>query len=844
MGGGVGLNGSEIRPRGTPVGRTGGEATGAVSFFEILNAAAGVIRGGGGRRAALMLCLNHDHPDLEEFLNKKLNLDELKNANVSLGFLNESIEDFIVKVQNNEDHELVWHDSVIKTVKAKDIWDTVIHNSLKAAEPGALNLHLMNKMNNLYYCREITCSNPCVTGDTRVSTSRGLVQIKDLVRTSAPIYTMGKKNPNMILITDSLGIVVDPRMGQDTPQKMENCFVSGEKQVFRLKTKEGYSLKLTANHRIMTTKGWKQADELKPGDSIHIQNTHGGFGSEGHWNLGIVAGWLTGDGTLVGNKKDVPRLYCYPPDKDVFPILLKAVTNIIGQSPAWYLPTDKTDWERAKKAHIECALLREHLGELCQNKFRIPEFVWQGTRGVQEGYISALFSADGSVQGTKEKGFSIRLASSHLALLEDVQRLLLNFNVFSKIYAERRPEGWRKLPDGYGGYKSYYCNADHELVVSRSSMVTFKNEIKLIREDKQELLEENIATYTKGPYAESFTAEFTELEALGVEMVFDLSEPTTRSFCANGLVVHNCGEIGLEPYGMCNLGCLVLPRFVNKNGTDLQWGKLNTTITTAVRFLDNMIDVGHYPFPKIKKEMTDTRRLGLGITGLHTMLLQLGMKYDSEEAYAFVHKMMKFIKHKAYEASIFLAVEKGQFPLMDRDQFVKSGFCKTLKPSIRDKIEEYGMRNCAVLTVPPHGTGSIICNVTSGIEAMFAPACQRTYQDGEETKTTIVFDPMAEKLLAEGGDASILQGALDVPPKNHMRMQALIQQHVDNAISKTIWLPKGYTEEELSELFMEYLPQVKGVTVYTTGSRPNEPLTPIPFEEALTLGCKDGACEI
>jgi len=782
-GGGVGLNGSTIRPRGSAVGRTGGLATGAVSLFEILNAAAEVIRGGGGRRAALMVCLNHDHPDLEEFLNKKLDLKELKNVNASIGFMNESIEGFIEKVKNDEDYDLIWQDKIIKTIKARDVWDTIIHNSLKVAEPGVLNLYLINEMNNLYYCREITCTNPCVTGDTRVSTEQGLVQIKDLVRQPAPIYTMDNGDPRKYRTKK---VIIDPRMGQSTPQKMDNCFVSGEKQVFRLKTKEGYSLKLTANHRVMTTEGWKQTDELHLGDKIHIQNTVGGFGSKGHWNLGIIAGWLTGDGCLVGCHKDVPHLDFYPPDKDVFPILLKAVENTLGKSPAWYLPTNEEDWKRSRKAHIQSAALREHLGELCQQKFRIPEFIWQGTRGTQQGYISALFSADGSVQGTKTKGFSVRLASSRLKLLEDVQRLLLNFNIFSTIYPERRPEGWRKLPDGHGEYKSYWCRADHELVISRGSMVTFKDEIKLIREDKQQLLEKNISTYTKGPYSESFTAEFIELEALGVEIVFDLSEPVTHSFCANGLVVHNCGELPLSPYSACNLSNLVLPRFVNRNGTDLQWGKLNTTITTTIRFLDNMIDVGHYPFEEIQKEMTNTRRLGMGVTGLHTMLLQLGMKYDSEEAYAFVAKMMRFIKNKAYEASIFLAVEKGQFPLLDREQFIKSGFCKTLKPSIRDKILEYGIRNCAVMTVPPHGTGALICNVTSGIEVMFAPACTRTYQDGEETKTTIVFDPMAEMLMQEGNDSSLLQGALDVPPENHMKMQVIIQEHVDNAISKCL----------------------------------------------------------
>ncbi len=314
-----------------------------------------------------------------------------------------------------------------------------------------------------------------------------------------------------------------------------------------------------------------------------------------------------------------------------------------------------------------------------------------------------------------------------------------------------------------------------------------------------------------------------------------------------------CGEIWLSAYDCCCLGALVLPRFVN--GTEINWDLMRETIINSVRFLDNVLTVNNYPLAEIKDRCSKIRRIGLGIMGLHDMLILQGHKYNSDTGIELVNKIMNFIKNTAYEASIELAKEKGSFPKFEADAFLKSGFTKTLKPSIRTKIKEFGIRNCALLTIAPTGTTSLVCDVTSGIEPMFAPAYQRKYRDGDELKTEIVVHPLLHKFIEQGRSIKHFQGAFDIKLRDHFEIQRVCQKHLDNACSKTINLPQGTSEAELSDLYMEYFPDLKGVTVYPEGSRPDQPLTPMSLEDAVKYHkkaqikadeskCKSGACEI
>lgn len=317
----------------------------------------------------------------------------------------------------------------------------------------------------------------------------------------------------------------------------------------------------------------------------------------------------------------------------------------------------------------------------------------------------------------------------------------------------------------------------------------------------------------------------------------DLANKESNIWYHKPLISTNpCGEIWLEEYGSCDLGALVLPRFVNALG-QLDYVALAKTIRTAVRFLDNVLSVNEYPLPEIRENNVNVRRIGLGIMGLHSMLIQMGYRYSSQASINFVDDLMNFIKYQAYLASIDLAREKGSFPAFDADLFLQSGFVKrALNDEIKNSIKAFGIRNCALLTIAPTGTTGMVSNVSTGIEPLFSAAYWRRFYrptpDGSrQLDKELVVDPLWDQVT----DKSLLEGAYDVAPDYHFDMQVACQKHIDNATSKTINLPQSYSVEVLSDLWLEYLPQVKGTTFYRAGSRGEEPLEAIPLEEAKRL---------
>lgn len=346
-----------------------------------------------------------------------------------------------------------------------------------------------------------------------------------------------------------------------------------------------------------------------------------------------------------------------------------------------------------------------------------------------------------------------------------------------------------------------------------------------------------------------------------------LANKENNIFYHKPLVTTNpCGEIWLEEYGCCCLGALVLPRFVDDLGV-VDWTGLRNTINEGVRFLDNVLSVNEYPLNEIRENCMDVRRIGLGFMGLHDMLIKMGYRYSSKAAHEFIDGLMNFIKEEAYGASISLAAEKGAFPAYE-DDFLDSGFIKRSIPErLQERIRRNGIRNCAILTVAPTGTTGMVSNVSTGIEPIIAPAYWRRYhkptEDGSKViAKELVINPHWTELEAAGKDLSVLEGAYDVSPENHFEVQRIVQKHLDNSVSKTINLPKDYTVDSLGDLWLEYLPDLKGTTLYRAGSRGEEPLEVIPMTEARQIvaqnhvhaeakiteqnmmDCPDGVCEI
>jgi len=287
-----------------------------------------------------------------------------------------------------------------------------------------------------------------------------------------------------------------------------------------------------------------------------------------------------------------------------------------------------------------------------------------------------------------------------------------------------------------------------------------------------------------------------------------------------------CGEIPLPPYGACNLGAINLTQFVLKPFTDnaeVDWAAITETAACATRFLDNIIDVSHYPLRTQKKEALGTRRIGLGLTGLADVFVMLGMNYGDEASLQLADKVMNVISEATWEVSIQLAEEKGSFPFFDSQHYLNGNFVKTLNSSLRHKIKKHGIRNSHHNTIAPTGTISILANnVSSGIEPIFSASYDRFVltPSGERKKFRVTDYAIShwQQITKSKTYPIAWKDSQSLLPEDHLKMQSVIQPYIDNAISKTINLPADFPFEKLSDIYTQaYALGLKGCTIY----RPN-----------------------
>ncbi len=287
-----------------------------------------------------------------------------------------------------------------------------------------------------------------------------------------------------------------------------------------------------------------------------------------------------------------------------------------------------------------------------------------------------------------------------------------------------------------------------------------------------------------------------------------------------------CGEVPLPPYGACNLGSINLTRFVLhafQKDACIDWTALIETTKTATRFLDNVIDISRYPLDAQRDQALRTRRIGLGITGLGNALAMLGLRYDSDGAREQAQRCVASICHTAYRTSIELAHVKGSFPSMDRDSHLGGAFVQSLPDDIRDGIADSGLRNSHLLAIAPTGSISLLANnISSGVEPIYDYAFTRRIVEPNGEYSLHPVDDFAWRLwCAEHGKSKPAAGfvtAREISPQAHLQMQAVLQPHVDQAISKTINVSESVAFSEFKELYQHaYELGLKGCTTY----RPN-----------------------
>src|SRR5712691_7267726 len=293
--------------------------------------------------------------------------------------------------------------------------------------------------------------------------------------------------------------------------------------------------------------------------------------------------------------------------------------------------------------------------------------------------------------------------------------------------------------------------------------------------------------------------------------------------------VNPCSEQTLENYGNCCLGSVNLSAFVHEPFTDhskVDWDSLVRATQYAVRFLDNVLDYNadRHPLPQQKKASLWSRRIGVGITGLGDMLIKLGLRYDEDATIEFVDKLFERIKNVIYEYSTELAKEKGAFPAFSAEKHLAQPFIQRLDPRVKESVKE-GIRNAAITTIPPVGSGSILAGCSSGVEPVFALSYTRRSKSLSEGEFK-VFHPLVKEYMSATRVSDLKQlpsyfvTAHQIKPEMRVKMQATIQRHIDTAISSTVNLPESITPEEVERIyFLAWELGCKGITVYREGSR-------------------------
>lgn len=740
------------------------------------------------RRAAKMVCLDLDHPEIVDFIEWKMKEEKKAQALIAAGYPSDFNGEayHTVSGQNSNNSVRVpdafmhaleadgeWQTrmrttgAVVDTYKARDLWKKIAESAWACADPGVQFDTTINDWHTCPNTGRINASNPCVSGRTLVSTTDGLVPIQDLVGRTVDLVL-----PGGVFRTTAV-------------------FCTGIQPLYLLRTKSGYTLEVTEAHQIWATReGFGsdlEAKDLRPGDVLRLVPGH--FGSARlDRTMAFAIGYAVGNGCVSGG------------------VLTQTAGREAGDLMGWLVDAVNRAKAAMRAAGADgrttkpCAVTRTATGVRLTTA--TPELVSQFQayavldRGSEHkvflpsalrldqdataALLCGLFSADGTVvcDGPNGKNAYVGLDSVSLALLRQVQQMLLGFGIKAKIYEDRKDgSGVGVCPDGKGGLREYPVAQMHSLRITRSSRGVFEARIGF-----SDLSPKAAALHamneTVGMYQDSLEDAFESLTPIGTEFVYDLTEPVTHHFVAGGLLIHNCSEYKFLDDSACNLSSLNLTKFLFEDEGDLVFDLEGYLQAIRVFFIaqEILVDASSYPTKAIAQNSHDYRPLGLGYANLGTFLMRLGIPYDSDEGRTVAGALTAIMTGYAYRVSAEMAARLGPF----------EGFAKNREPMLRvmnkhrdhahrlhtpqrttwselpkllqaagrvwdDAVrlgEQHGYRNAQATVLAPTGTiGPLMDCDTTGIEPDFALVKHKKLAGGGSLKIVNTSVPAALRRL-------------------------------------------------------------------------------------------------
>lgn len=769
-GGGVGVDISCLAPAGAKVNNPAKTSSGAISFIELFTTTTGLV-GQNGRRGALMCSLSCDHPDIEEFIKLKTDVNKATTANLSIRVS----DDFMNAVKNDED----WFCSftrketgecISKALKAKDLFKLFCDANYDYGEPGLLywdRIRYYNMLNTYYPDFQYAGVNPCFTGDMRLKIVEGGI-VQDV-----PLRDLEGRTD--IAVVNNYGHI----------SYGNKVWCSGEKEIVRVNLYNGKSITCTPNHVFMTSDGSEcMAKDLagKRLARLIVPASVSDFDSEF-----VKLGFIQGDGqtgrlsspTHKGIEVNIGKK-----DGDVLRLFEDDIYTTYKIKSCIYL-------EGYKDRMIELGFSPEPLPT------RVMPVTYESWTDVQKkSFLRGMFSANGSVVSK----YRVQYKTTCHTLAIQIMNALQEFGIHTNLTVNKP----KSVAFANG---TYMCKESYDVCINQAeSIFKFTHEIGFIHEYKQEALLELIVL--KGDLVSS-------VKPAGIANVYDFTEKENHWGIVENVIVHNCSEACLPDGGACLLGSMNLAEYINSRGRfDIE--SFGNDVAVAISALNKVQEEGipNLPLPKQRESAEKWRQVGLGIMGLGDMLIKMNIEYGSEESIRVCDVIGEMMATSAIRESELIGEKEGSFPAFDPDKTNNSSFVKSHMVRVK------AMRNAQLLAIAPCGTIATMIGVTGGIEPLFALEYTRTTKSLNNKEEVFTVIPEVVKTARADNKLKGLVCAQDLDYRKRIAMQAIWQKHIDSSISSTINLPEDFPKEGIYDVYMSaWKMGLKGITVFRDGCK-------------------------